>query len=786
MVNEVLSHCDNCPFKSRLVGSKGPIESPLVVVGESPGKEELKHGEPFVGPSGQLLAEVIGEWPVEPFVINAINCFPGKQKDPKKIAQACMACRSRVLDAIRLHPRKLILTLGAAAIWSVTGDTSLRITKDRGRIFESDLAEKGIVASFHPAFMLRGGGSIQQFKNDLDLAVHLFKGGEPNKPIEPEYVVIKTENEFHNFVNTALKQKYIAADIETGGFNHQNDEILMLGIAWDPALVYIIPEKILYQTISQWNLKRLLESDGPRWIWHNGKFDVKFFWQYAVNARIDEDTMLCSYSLNERGGIHGLEQASADWINAPNWKGMLESYLPNKKTSYRVIPKHILYKYGANDVSDTLQLFHVIRAAIRQDPITDKLYTRTLIPAAMYLAQVEMNGIRVCMDRVRENQETLTTEMESQRSIIEELAKAEAGYTVNPGSPKQLKQLLYEDLGLRIGKKKPTSTDADTLEQLPPHPIVLALKRYRKLAKGLGTYVNSVENNLFVDGRIHPTFNIHGTQTGRLSCSNPNIQNIPRDPVYRGQFIAREGHWIVEIDLAQAELRSLAELSNDKKLLEIFASGISLHDVVATKLFSADFNKEQKMIAKNVNFGIVYGITPFGLYDQIMINGKRQGSELDITIADAKEWIDGWYDEFPQAADFINKCREAPTNGITLRTPFGRKRRFGVVSQERLFMIQNEASNFPHQSIASDIMLHMSMRAEPWLRNRFGALVVNNVHDSILFEIPQDEEVLIEASKYVIQGAMEIPPKWGLARVPFECDVEYGTRWGYLEKYALP
>jgi DNA polymerase-1 len=208
-----------------------------------------------------------------------------------------------------------------------------------------------------------------------------------------------------------------------------------------------------------------------------------------------------------------------------------------------------------------------------------------------------------------------------------------------------------------------------------------------------------------------------------------------------------------------------------------------LHDEVAEYLFGKGFNKEQKMIAKNINFGIVYGISAFGLMDQIEIGAHRLGSDIHVTKEQAQQWINGWFERFPEAAQFIDKCKQAPIKGWTLVTPFGRKRRFGVVSREKLKDLQNEAANFPEQSSAHDITLLAGIELAPELADDYDCRPVNEVHDAILNEIPDDMSLIIPAARRIKEVLERIPTEWGLDEIPFLAEAEIGFAWGTGTKF---
>lgn len=796
--------CDRCPFKTKRIGSKGPKDSRFVIVGESPGGRELAVGRPFVGPSGQMLDQVLAEaglndLNVTPYVTNALSCFPAN-KDIPKMKAATHSCQQRLLDEITAHPRDVILCLGAAAAWAVTGNWDLKITQDRGKILPSPLACKGVVLAVHPAFLMRNGGGLPFWKKDLKKAVDLLAGNKIDDLWqEPEYQVINNRQELEQLLWRYQKAERITADTETDSFNYKTGRILCATLTMgDGSLVDVIPEEVIYE--NQDLIRKLAELPG-KWTWQNGKFDIHWYWEFGAMMRVDEDTMLLSYALNENRGFHDLDQVAANWINAPQHKKMLDQYLPNKQSSYRVIPKDVLYKYAAIDTSKTHKMWVPLREEVNKDPKTKSLYEKILLPAVPFLARTEAYGVLVDMQKVEAHDKEHVKLLEEIGDKIQVYAEKHVGRRINLNSPKQMQELLYDKMGLG---RKGSSTDEKSLIQIQRnfnHPIANHILDYREVAKRHGTYIKSIPPLIDPDGRIRTTYLIHGTATGRLASRDPNILNVPRGPMVRSQFVAKPGHIFVEVDLNQAELRSLALMSNDPLLIEIYTKNeISIHDVTTEKFYASKkelitneavrrrvmaqlqmhsdvppdlIYKEAKMRGKAVNFGIVYGRTSHSL-----------AQEFNIKVGEAQRWIDTWFETYSGAAAFISKCRSAPLSRKTITTVFGRRKRHGVVNPERLQALQNESANFPHQSTASDIMLLASIEVEPRLLEEWDAHPWNEVYDAIYYEVEADEDKVRESIKYVQEVISRVPRDWGLTRIPFIGDAKVGFDWGNMYDYV--
>lgn len=820
-----MGRCASCPFKTKAIGSKGPVDSPFVIVGESPGSRELSAGIPFVGPSGVMLNETLAKvgfdsMHTEPYVLNALNCYPAN-KDLPKLKAGAHACAGRLQEELGAHPRKVIIALGNAAMWATTGNYGLKSTIDRGRVI--DTKNGPVVLAVHPAYLLRNGGAYSTWVKDLRQAVEIYQGATPNQWTNPTWSLVTKPSQYNEIVEEYTQQGVglVTGDVETDAFHWFDGRVLCLGITkGDGSHVDIIPESLFYNQLG--TTKRLMENPNPIWNWHNGLFDIKWCRKLGIEARVDEDTMLLSYALNERKGFHDLDQVAQTWIKAPKHKHMLDAHKGEGWQSYRDFPAPVLHEYNAIDLSKTHKVHAPLREALGLDMVRGQqllkgLYEDILIPAVDFVAEMQLYGVSVDKEAVvRTNAEHLV-ELERINALIQPYAQKHLGHDVNINSPKQMKELLYTKMGFG----RPTfSTDADALEEIMRNydmpPIVSHLLDYREVSKRRSTFVMSlidhekkksgskklhfVKGLTKADGRIHADFKLHGTETGRLAGAEPNLLNQPRGPIVRGQYVAAPGKIFCEIDLNQAELRSLALMSGDPILTEIYTKNeVSIHDVttgaffapkeevmLGGKLFEQVCRQlhlplstppktvygEAKMRGKAVNFGIVYGREAFSL-----------AKEFNISIAEAQRWIDAWLNTYSEAGRFIKWCREAPAKNRDLITVYGRKKRHGVVAPEKLRALQNEAANFPHQSTASDIMLETAIIVHRPLAKQWDAHIWNEVYDAIYFEVDASDQKLGEIIPYVQGVITEVPRKRGLTRIPFLGDAKVGYTWGKMSDW---
>ncbi len=786
-------HCEGCPLKNQpIIPGIGPDDAEIAIVGEAPGATEAIKRTPFVGQSGQLLRNTLVKVNIDPlktFITNAVICRPPGNETPTP--DIIERCRKRLVEELRCRPIKLVLSLGNTPMRSLLKDNKLKITQERGRPREcKDLPGAVVLPTFHPALILRQRGAFKPFVEDLQTARKLLDEGVQEVP-EPKYRIVK-EEEVETAVDFLLRQAkkspYFAADIETGGFNPRKDEILCLGVCYKPGYV------VLFEGQQQvMRLKRLFSDASIKWVWHNGKFDTAFLRTLGLSARVDEDVILLHYSLVEDRGTHDLKQLARVYLGADAYEDEVKKYLKHPKTdSYRLVPKPVLHKYCVKDCDYTRRLFDLLLPKVQGIKKLESLYRNVLLPASHTLQEVEKKGIYVdptAFQALKTEEETRKAEIEEKlfKAIIPywnaELYVSQTGAKkvparFNPASNPQVRWLLFSAMKLRPTKKIPgkPNTREETLKALPANSVTPILLEYRGVAKTLSTYVYGIEDDLERDGRAHSTFIIFGTQTGRLASRNPNMQNITRGSKIRTIFQAPPGRILVEADYNQAELRTLAALSRDEWLCDVYATGRKLHDEVAVMMYGPKENYtkeewvEKRIRAKAVNFGIAYGRKEESLM-----------AEFSIPYEEAHQMIEDWYSRMPKAHKFLTLCRNAPLEGKVLVTPLGRRRRFGLVTEENKDEIQNEASNFPIQSTASDMTLLSTIRLQPILAE-WMAYIVNLVHDSILVEIPDNLTIAKQVMRTMHKVMVEVPREILGPIPPFDVDFKLGRAWGQMSE----
>lgn len=835
-----MTRCATCPYKTKTIGGRGPFDSPFVIVGESPGATELAKGMPFMGPSGKLLDDVLAEVGfanigVEPYITNALSCYPGASgtKTIPAMQHATSCCEARLREELQAHPRDVILCLGASAAWSVTGNYGIKITQDRGRVIQSPLARRGVVLAVHPAYLMRFGGGLPFWKRDLKSAVDLYRGELVTHWQEPTWDVIDDRDALSKIVRdyTAKPNTRASGDLETTGFNPLFNDVLCFGITKGSGNhVDVITEACFYSNLDL--IRVLLEHPNVRWTWQNGKFDVQFFWvsgydygvkgitEPAIRARVDDDTMLVSYALNEYQGFHDLDQIAQCWIQAPSHKKAMDKYYKMPPHyNLRNAPKDELYKYNAFDLAKTHKSFVPMYEELQKDKRLVDLYRKLLIPGSHFFARIEMQGILVDKEKVAANCKREEEALAKIDARLQEYAREYLGREINFASWIQVRELLYRAMGLAPNGVtfdwKTRSSDEDALidiQRRTNHPIIHDMLEDREIRKRKGTYIDPymdrwkkvsgrkkpvwTKSNLAPDGRIYYNLLLHGTTTGRPAGRNPNMLNIPRGPIIRSQYVAAPGNILVEVDLNQAELRCLAILSGDPLLIDIYTKNeVSIHDVTTDAFFAtyqqmqedpAVLNRcadllqyfgertpklvrhEAKMAAKTVNFGIVYGREAHSI-----------AQVFNVSHQEAQRWITTWLETYAGAADYIRRCRNTVAAGQKMVTPFGRMKRVGVATPDTLHALENEAANFPHQSIAHDITLSAGIECEEAI-HKLGGYFWLDLYDALYFEIPADDSVVVPAIELLQRTLTRIPRDYGLTRIPFIGDAKVGYTWGSM------
>ena len=778
------------------VNNVTPQFSGLMVIGESPIPSECYSGNVMSGAGAQVLKKTLEEVGMpfkdnEVYYTTAVKCAVPKKKGQKFPSDAPLNCREYLLGEVAAIKPQMILVCGATALQALTGDTKLKVTELYGRVMECGGALQGIkiLPIMNPGVLIHKPGDYKPFLSYLQLASTIFNGGKERDTGETIYKICDTEEKCRvlwKVMNSQFESRLwdtVSYDIETTGLDYRVVEFLVLGICFEKNLVYVIPRE----------MRRFVHNflSGVPWkcLWQHGKYDKKVMWRRGLsNISIDEDTIYQHYVLDETSS-HDLGYLTKVYLNAKAYKFKMNQEWNHVELDTYPQYFEALCERVAVDADYTLQLHKVFNEMLDrpENESIKRVYKNLLIPAANYLARIEQNGMLVNakhLDLMDVKYVALLAEIVAE---IERLAtglwdpglyQAQSGAKsasakFKPGSSKQMSWMVFDRLKLkpRIKKGKSTAKEIlDSIEDAPP--LIRKVREYRTVQKEHATYVLGILNARDEDGRVRTNFTLHVTATGRLSSKEPNVQNQPSANGIgnvRKAFIPRPGFVYAEMDYSGAELRWLAFMSRDAKLMEIFQTGRNLHKEVAIALFGPNFTDQDKMLAKAVNFGIAYGR-----------EAPSIAQTFNIPISEAQEIIDNWLTTYSGARDYLQWCADQVELGNYLETPWGRRRRFGLVNPASLHNLQNEAKNFPIQSSSSDTLLYTGIQVENDLLNNYNTMAVNLIHDSVLLEIPADPKIIKAVGTLLNAAMVKTPIDLFNCPVPFKTDFEIGVNWGDL------
>jgi len=832
-----LAVCEKCPFKDRaFAATTGPHDAKVAVVSRSPGYMEAQQGRSFAGLSGKVLdhlLQVHGTSRKDVLATNVVLCeSPGPQEEKDKTAfSLAMGCCEPRLEAEIAHA-DTIIACGVESAWAIAGVNS--IGRNRGFVHDRrvDGKTQRVIVSSNPAMAIRNDGTYPELMRDFRLALDPLP-----TPELPKVRIIDTTDEARIAVDAMREQlidnpTLVATDIEArgtddvsykdtekgrGGLRH-TAQVVCVGFSIRPERAVAFGENVctdpegLHLVAGLWNIP------GCSYIWHNGKYDAKVLLSKGIDMRVDEDTLLLSWCLDERpgdpdsgAGGHSLDWLLKDEIGWPKYEPPSVRHFKTKGTFdyYGSAPDQIkraqseLYGYNGFDCAGTLALFHILKARAINDEVWTRPYKLMLIDLSETLAHIELEGNLFDSDRACDIlEDEVWPKLKKQRGSLSRMA----GRAVNPNSPKQMEKLYYEDWGIkhqlirpkieRLGKR---STDQYVREAILMGEFTTvtyghdkgreAIQQFtqiyddfKELDKQRGTYFEGLVLRRFPNGRIYTEFKIHGTESGRVSSANPNLQNVTRPkagiPSIRAAFIPDPGCVFVSGDLSQAELRAIAVLSGDRSLQSVYLdTDRSLHKEVAAEFYGKDYTYEQYVRAKNINFGVAYWQSAFS-FAQL----------YHMPQVEAQKYIDFWWERFPQVWEWTKDTEKLVMTKGELQSPFGHKRRFYIIPADesaRLHVIK-EGINFKPQNIAANITLWALIKFTKYLRENNMWHIAQpriTVHDSILVNAREShvEEVGALLKEFMEKAALE-SIGWAF---PFKADLSVGHNWGNMKEMTV-
>jgi len=511
------------------------------------------------------------------------------------------------------------------------------------------------------------------------------------------------------------------------------------------------------------------------------KYDWQLFAKEGIEVYPVDDTMLISYVLDGTQHSNSMDNLSILYCDHTPIKYEEVAGKGKNQVTFDYVPIKEATTYAAEDAEITLRLHKILKPRLAREKMVTVYETieRPLIPV---IAKMELEGIKI--DPVILSQ--MSTEFGKKLAVLEKDIHELAGHPFNVASPKQVGEVLFDEMGLQGGKKTKTgtySTSIDVLEKLSldGHAIVIKILEHRSLSKLKSTYTDALQDQINPDTkRIHTSYHMTGTSTGRLASSDPNLQNIPirtqEGRNIRKAFIAKEGHVLLSVDYSQVELRLCAEMAGVEALKQAFKDDVDIHTLTASQVFDVPIDQvtpEIRRQAKAVNFGIIYGISGFGLAKQ-----------LGCGPGEANEFIKKYLARFHEIEAYMERTKdEAKTNGYVV-TLYGRKCYIPGIqdkNQMRVRGAERQAINAPLQGTAADIMKITMGKMDKALNNaRLSGKMLLQVHDELIFEIPEEE---LEKSKELITHIMETTFKINMVDISVPLNAEAGTGQSWAEAH---
>ena len=610
--------------------------------------------------------------------------------------------------------------------------------------------------------------------------------------IKKQYQLIDDEEGLKKVVDEIKKARLFAIDTETTGLNPLKDKIVGFSLCSEEGRAYYVPlnhgkkivgqdlfdvsfereKQICPQTAAKY-LRPLLEDASILKIGHNIKFDMHFLKQIVgKDCEIFpyDDTAVMSYVLDSLEHGHGLDELSEIFLNYTTIKYEDVCGSGKNKITFDEVPLDKALDYAAEDADMTLRLYHILEPRLVREKKA-ALYQNFDRPLVAVLQKMEENGVLIDALSLKQ----LDTDFEDEMHRLEKEIYALAGEEFNLASPKQIGEILFVKMGLKGKKTKSGAfqTGADVLENLAQsHELPKKILDWRGFQKLKSTYTSALSDECDKDGRVHTTFSQTVVNTGRLASSNPNLQNIPirtdEGKKIRQAFVAPKGYKLISADYSQVELRLLAAVADVKALKEAFAKGVDIHALTASRVFHIpleEVDASKRRDAKAINFGIVYGISQYGLARQ-----------LGIDSGEAKACIDSYFAAMPEIKKYMaDTIAFAHANGFVL-TPYGRKCFISGINDQNKQIVsfaERAAINAPIQGGASDIIKRAMIKVDSALKDGgFKAKMLLQVHDELILEVPEDE---LEAVSALIKSSMESVTNFDVA---FIVEVGIGDNWG--------
>lgn len=790
--------CRACPLAKKSPRNYVPPEGNIrtakyVLIGESPGNDERRAGRPFVGQSGQVMEAVYSRAGVmreDCYITNAVKCHPPRNQTTDAMIEACRPVLMRELAGLEDRPREgvRLAVMGGAAKDALFPHMDKGVMYNRGW---HTWHGKDVLLTPHPAYVLYNPGAFNILAIDSQ---RLARGPQPMP--EPEVWLLVDERQIPRAVRWLKDNlepgQYVSFDLETEQVNPWSDRVLLVQFGLDDTRVIEVSGPLAYTEAGKDFIEGFFRQD-IRIVGHNLKFDLKFL---RIQLGIEtgewnenwDDTILMHYALKETRP-HGLKGLADEMYDTGNYDRELDEYLSGRGDNYGKVPKHVLAKYGAMDAVVTWKLATDFEQQLRDQDLYDKPYRWPLMyafPTALHMSE---RGLKMNVEgMMKVKTEHIDPELERTREKMYKIA----GKEFNPLSSKQVNKIMYDEIGMPIVRAR-TRSKAIVIEErstarevrdkwkamhergegnIPDEGVELAelLGHYRHVQKMYGSYIKGWTKLIRSDGRVHPTFKLRGTVTGRLAVTDPPAQTIPSDPRDKwGMLVARnvvaEDGWVfLYADYSQAELRVAAAISEDEFMRNAYNSGedVDYHSQVAESAFGPDYNITQRQGVKRFTFGWLYGGDAYGIAKDALMMDEHTARHFSQWWADKFQGIVKWRHE---------REKEMLERGYVEAPLSKRRRRFPFITDRNRVDAEHAAINMPVQSTASDLNLLTACRLDRKYYHTGYAYVVLSIHDATVLEVREDKarEVAREMNDVMVGLGKEYFPE-----IPFEAEVMMG------------
>ncbi len=807
--------CHNCPLLfNDFIPSHGPRDAQRVVLEFKPTVLDFKNNKLFSGTRGhytETILEAGGTPKEEVLFTNTILC---KVRDTTAIERAVKCCEPRLRHEIELRDVLVCNVESREPLLPHFDGQAIRNV--RGSWHWSNTFECNVLQTYSFDYITTSG---MNFMKDVLTDYEKFcLPGMISVP-EVEYEIIYTHDRLRVVVELLLMEnKPLCFDLETSNPDMENTDVnpntwwnsylLCMGLGVNPEQVYIIPEELLNSKKTLNIIKPLFFNEGNGVYGHNVKFDITRMMNYykLIGSPLEkwyicDDTMLMHSLLDERSGGHGLKPLVGHYFNVHMYDEVLHKYLKRpKKDSYAKIPRPVLYKYCAQDIGFTIRLRTVLNEELEEENLYTRPYRLTVVPMYNNVIQMEYNGLQIDVDELNELADFLQSAINPILAEIHELGEEAGLLALNPNSPQQMAKYYYDYLGLPQVKGKGVVIRGSGKivrkkwkEKFLDVPMFKLHNEFRRLAKLLGTYATKIPQIVQPNGRVSYDFKMNGTVTGRVTASL--LLTMPRknkeDPIgsrIRKSFIVRPGRIMLAADAAQAELRWGGFLSGDPFLHKVYKDDRDLHTEAVLELFGSDWNSEQRMITKMLNFSFLYGGNEGSLSDA-----------FDMKIDIARAIIRNYQVMMGGVVKWkVQVENQAKRDGF-LTSPVGRRRRFPLINHKNWYKLKNEIVNFEVQSTSSDSTLWaMAQSTEYFKKRKMDCFPINFLHDGTYFSCLDDKyliedcmrnihSTMIDTAYYIMHNCGTWFPEFeGLEPIPFKVDLETGPSWGELSHYEVP